>query len=226
MNRPLRLLVTGALTAILPGCDLLSSPGDCQAIGMPSLVIRVRDQDGEPALRGSTVRVLNRGDEWVSTNQPSPLDLYVHWGNRAGRFLVRVEKPWYRPFEDGLIQVPGNDCGVLRNGFQEVDATIVLLPDAPPVRSIEIVWPLRPPIFPFPVSPCSRTYPLETTLDAAPGISQAVTWTVRDPGLAAVTEGPILTGVCGAGGSTYVVAAASADPSVRDSIEVWVAPGP
>jgi len=198
----------------------------CTSGAIPSIVVQVRDASGHPAAIGSTVTIEKTDLEATGRGLNDLLSIYVWANNAGGTFRVRVVKPWHETAVFPEVRVPAGECGVTET--VELEATIPLLSDAPPVR--QILLPERR--LQMPLRFCGRKHDVEARVLGDPGIPRGVVWVSRDSSVATVEFGEPSVDGPGAGGvtlacredraSTYVVAMAAADTTVRDSVRAGI----
>lgn len=202
-------------------------PPVCTADLRPSVIVEVRDGEGNPAATGATATIRKPGFEASEEGGFGDLlRIGVARDNEAGVFEVRVERPGHATAVIPGVEVPGDHCGVTEAPV--VQATIPLLAGAPSVR--QVVLPRSG--YGFGASVCGQTYQVPAFVAADPGENRDTVWTSRDPGVVTVRGGQAsadgrstgyITPVCRrTTGETWVVAHAAADPSVRDSVPVTV----
>ncbi len=187
----------------------------CARPGIPSITAEIRDSRGQPTANGATVTIRNRrGYGAVAEGYGDSLRVGVG-ESRGGTFDVRVTKPWYKESVVQSVKVPEDECGISKS--TRVSVTLSLLPGAPSVRQV-VAAP-----FAYGFGWGNLKAPLVAYVEADPGVSQAVVWSSRDSTVARVTPDGILTSVCrSSSDSTWVVATSAADPSQRDSVQVFV----
>ncbi len=169
-----RLLV---LALGLAGCKEISGllPGPqkvCAGVGYNALRVIITDQLGRPQATGAAVHIFNGAHEEVDSGGDS-LSISGAEEGRGFTYDIQVTKRYYQDAWVRGVSVPaGGWCPPPIT--VDVPVQITLLPDAPPVRSIHVSppWALldRPPY------QSSVTYRI--VMDADPGVSQAVTWSV------------------------------------------------
>jgi hypothetical protein len=179
-----------------------------------SIIAAVRDREGRPAAIGVTMTAMRSGKVLFTAKGESGDSLYASTSKRAqGAFDLEFSKPWYAPTVIKGVQLNTDACG---HGSIRLQATISLLPGAPPVRQIVV------PSYGYGLGG-GITTDLWAHVEAAPRVSREVAWLVRNPTLARVApDGTITAGCTPHGGITWVIASSVVDPSVRDSIKVSV----
>jgi len=204
----LRLSLVLLLPLLGSACEIAGV--SCSRPGIPSVVAQVRNQFGKPAAIGSVVTIRKRGYVLTREGFHDSLRVWLEDGhNEDGVFELFAVKPWHEDAYIRQVYVLGDACGVVSP--TQVDVTLELLPGAPPVRQVVL-----DPNAPF--LDCSFPTPLTPHVEADDSVSKSVTWLSRDTAIARVSDGRLS---CGSKpGTTYVVALAAADPSVRDSLEV------
>jgi hypothetical protein len=204
----LRLSLVLLLPLLGSACEIAGV--SCSRPGIPSVVARVRNQFGKPAAIGSAVTIRKRGYVLTREGFQDSLRVWLEDGhNEDGVFELFAVKPWHEDAYIRRVSVSGDACGVVSP--TQVDVTLELLPGAPPVRQVVLN-----PNAPF--LDCSFSAPLTAHVEADDSVSGAVTWLSRDTAIARVSDGRL--GCSTKPGTTYVLAVAAADPSVRDSLEV------
>lgn len=216
------------LLVLLAGCwngdDLV---GVCPAIGKFSVIAEVVDSDGRPAAVGATVTISKPGLTASERGFSHPLLVHVLARNAGGSFDVRVTKPWHEEARISEVFVPEGPCGVIEPNTVRV--TISELPDAPPVRQVV----LPPYDYGFGIVACGSPSEVAGYALTDGDASGEIVWESRDAAVVTVEAketGPEgynvarLTVPCDARlpSSAYVIGMSKADPSVRDSIEVFV----
>jgi hypothetical protein len=184
----------------------------------PSLVVEIRDQNGNPAARGATVSAVRSGRVVFASPNTNTRPLYgVTYGRAKGSVDVRVTKLWYAPATIKGVQLVTDACG---HGTVNLSATINLLANAPPVRQV---------VTPYQAINVegAATFPLADLVhvETASGISQQATWVSRNPAIASITSDGKGRSACLPGGdSVWLVASSAADAKVKDSIRLNVRP--
>lgn len=222
----LRFAVAAAstLAGICGACFLQSGDRVCAGVGSYGMGVEVRDQLGRAAAFGSRVTFsdLNDGTSEVVSESGDSLRLYG-LEDRAGAghtFDVKVEHPYYATSTVKGVATPRVGC-VTRDVSVLVTTTLSLQAGAPPVRYMKLLptYALldRPPI------PPSVTF--RPWIDANPGVSQAVTWTITGD-TASVTFDQslgVVTYRCKpASGYLYIRAQSVMNPAVFDSARIAV----
>ena len=215
-------LAGGMLATALAACD---SPTDvstggviCAAIFLPAMVAEVRDDAGRPVAPGAhlSARFMAFPPLYAdtATGGGDPLRISSN-GGRPGCYVVTVAKAGYETTTVPDVVVPGGPCGVTRPTV--VPVTLRLRADAPAVRTVTVT----PSGAGFGAAGLGVQY--RAIVDAADGVSTAVTWTVSDTMVATITADGRLTARCRtASGDALVVATSVADPTKRGTGRVGV----
>jgi hypothetical protein len=181
---------------------------------IPAVNVQVRDAAGRPNATGATVVARPRGGT-ASEAKGYGDSLNIAAGEEEGTYDVEVTKPYHTSVTVRGVRPKQDGCGIQEPA--DVPVTLTLLPGAPPVR--QVVTPPYAHAFGW----GGLTAQLTAFVEAAPGVSQAVTWVSRDPGVARITPEGLLTSRCRtAAGNTWVVASSAVDPARSDSVSVWV----
>jgi hypothetical protein len=186
----------------------------CARPGMPSVVVTIRDQDGEPAAIGATVRVRSAQYEHSANGFGDPLHASAG-ESRGGTFEVHVSRPWHEDAVVRSVEVPEDPCGIVQPG--EAEVVLRRHADAPPVRQV-----VTPPVtYAFGLG--NMRDRLFAFVVAAPGVSRDVVWSARDTSVIHLSPDGTLTTRCRPDyGTTWAVANSVVDPAKRDSIHVVV----
>jgi len=205
------------LSVATTGCnDSPSDPVICESIGIPSIVAEVRDERGLPSAIGATLTAI--GKEAVLTGHGFGDSLKIFTGDPfrvTGMFQVSVEKPWYLGAQIDEVRVPGGACGVEEP--YNVDLVIELRSDAPPVRQVV----LPPTNYGFGDGNISMG--VQAFVEAAEEVSHELRWSSSDSSVVSVTQTGTITSQClERPDSVWIVAWSVVDPTVRDSVRVWV----
>jgi hypothetical protein len=148
---------------------------------------------------------------------PDSLRVFTDQGklNVEGPFDIRVRKPYHADATIRNVRPPENRCGIIAP--MSVNVTLRLDADAPHVRQVVV------PHFQFSFGDGNIGEQLQAYVEADPGYAQTTVWLSRDTTVATITPGGSLRSACRTrDGSTFVVASATADPSVTDSVKVLV----
>ena len=191
--------------AIAAACDPTPSAVVCLSIGGPSIVVTVRTANGSPAAFGATLVI--RDGAFADTAGPIYDDLHLGAGDRRpGVYDVTVTKPWYQPVFVPHVVAAGGPCGVESPATLEV--TLVLLPGAPPVRSVVVASP------DMAFFAAGLTAQMSTHVDADVGIDTSVTWQISDSTVASLSPTGWLRSQCRtATGSATIEARSVVDSS-------------
>jgi hypothetical protein len=189
----------------------------CPDIGWFAVSAEVRDESGEPAANGATVRV-TRADGFVDERRGyGPHPVVPAAENVTGVFDVTVTKPHHEPASVRGVRVRGDRCGIPRRGDGHVSLRIRLLPGAPPVRQLVV------PPHGIGLGDGNVTVQVTAFVEAEDGVSREAVWTSRDTSVVRATPQGRLTSACRpVWGAAWVVASSVADPTVRDSVPVTV----
>lgn len=188
----------------------------CPDIGIPTMVVSVRDQFGEAAAIGSTVVIESdsaraSGQGYGDSLRISTEDPY----GVPGTYRVTVSRPWHRTEVVEDVEVPGGACGVEEP--YELDVEIERLDDTPAVRQVV----LPPTGYGFGDGGLSVRLTAHVLRD--PDASGAVAWSTTDPSVVTVDEEGRMTSACrDSPGEAWVIAESIADSQVRDSVAVGV----
>lgn len=187
----------------------------CALVPIPSVVAEVRDQAGRPAANGATLTI-RKGSFVAEGLGFGKAALEVSAGqNLPGTFTATVTKPWHRGAVVRNVEVPGGPCGPEQPA--RINVSIELKPDAPAVRQVVV------PPFAFNLGDGNVTTAVQAFVEADSSVSQEARWSTRDSLVVRITPEGTMTSVCrDSSDSTYVVASAVADPSVKDSVRVNV----
>jgi YD repeat-containing protein len=129
---------------------------------------------------------------------------------------VYISKPYHTTAAILGLRVKTQPCGVVT---AHASATLNLIPDAPAVR--QVVLPKTTYNY-----DAGLSEHLTASVEAAEGVSHAVTWYSRDRSVARISTDGTLTAVCRrTRGKTWIVAASVIAPAVKDSIRIEVWPG-
>jgi hypothetical protein len=203
-----RCVVLALLVTILSSCDLITTT--CARPGIASIEARVRNQFGAGTAIGATAFARRGTYELSAEGFADSVSIFLEDGrNETGVFELFVSKPFHQSVDIRPVFVPGDECGVITP--KAVDVTLALLPGAPPVRQV----------FLSPYAPhmgCTNTRTIRVHVEADDSVSKNVLWLSRDTAVAKVSDAQLSCG--GRQGTTYVLALAEADPSVRDSLRV------
>jgi hypothetical protein len=190
-------------------CFDMSAPG--VLVYVPGIDLVLRDRFGRGEALGTTVIVHNGNDSVVTTGIDT---LHVPAGyTYAGTFSVRVTRPFYRDTVLSNVVVQAGDCSVKT---LQLPLTLQLAPGAPSLRSVGVFG------ADFLSTP-GTTRQLTARFDADPGIPTTVSWRVSDAALADINAAGLVTAKCSlAGGTETVTAVATADTTVRGSVNFGV----
>ncbi|HEX2077523.1 MAG TPA: hypothetical protein VHG08_07430 [Longimicrobium sp.] len=176
--------------------------------------VQVRDAAGRPNAIGATVVARPRSGE-ADARKGYGDSLTIAAGEESGTYDVEVTKPYHTSALVRGVTPKQDRCGVQEPAV--VPVTLTLLPGAPPVRQV-----VTPP-HGYGFGWGGLTAQLTAFVEAAPGVSQAVTWVSRDTTVARITPEGLLTSRCRTSAlGTWVVASSAVDPTRSDSVSVWV----
>jgi len=200
------------------GTDEPTTVGFCPDIGIPSMVVDVRNQFGDPSAIGA--ELVATGGGVVLTGSGFGDSLRILTGDPfgvGGTFTVEVTKPWYEGARVEDVQVPEGPCGV-EEPFP-VEVVIGLLLDAPSVRQVV----LPPTGYGFGDGNISVEVP--AFVEAATGVSQELLWRTSDSTVVSVSQsGKITSGCLQRLDSAWVSATSVVNATVGDSVLVTVWP--
>lgn len=216
--RPRGLLALAVPAALLAAaaCNtpLESNLNVCARPLIPAVNVQVRDAAGRPNAIGATVVARPRAGT-ASVQKGYGDSLNIPAGEEGGTYDVEVTKPYHTSALVRGVRPKQDECGVQEPAV--VPVTLTLLPGAPPVRQV-----VAPP-HGYGFGWGGLTTQLTAFVEAAPGVSQAVTWASRDTSVARVTPEGLLTSRCRTSAlNTWVVASSTADATRSDSVSVWV----
>jgi hypothetical protein len=182
--------------------------GPCALVGFPAVAVVIRDDFGRPAAIGAKLVVRDGDFADSAVGEYDPLRLGTA-DNRAGKYAVRVSRPWYGDVAVQNVKVSGDHCGAKATVF--VPVTLHLVANAPPVRSVAVI----PPRAYYSLGGLILDY--QAYVDANPGIDTGVTWTIDDTLYATLTPtGRLVTKCLNPNSGDVVVAATSnVDSTVR-----------
>lgn len=220
MPTPRRIaFVVGTIAAavLTAGCDPTSSDGViyCTDELRPTLLVRVLDEEGRLNAAGA-IATVSQGSFDASAEGLIDTDpIHVYGDNRGGTFALQVTKPWYATALVEGVEVPADECGVTQ--APEVTVTLPLKPGAPDVRQVVL------PSHGYAFGECGLSATVPASVEADPSVSHELHWVSRDTLAATVDSAGRVTAECHGDQSartTYVVAMAVADTTVRDSVPV------
>ncbi len=208
------LLFAGLATMTITSC----ADPICDLVLTHSVRVDVRTNSFHPAAAGA--RLIVTADGVVDTGRAAPdRDAVVLFaGETAAPWAkVRIEKPWYEPFED-IVRLNLDECSVSQP--VELRVRLTLVDNAPPVRSVYVGH--GAPIF---FTGC-HSMQLSAYADVATGLTDSVLWHSTDTTVATVDAGGLLrTLQINGRGHAYVIARSVVDTTVRDSLSISVLPG-
>jgi hypothetical protein len=222
MMKRVLVLLAAATTVLLSGCNVLGLEGDCAGVGYWAVTVTVRDATGRPQALGATVTLQDGTYEENHVGTEDSLTVYGA-SDRGGRtYDIHVTKPYYNDVSVRGVRAPGGGCVTGHESSPtniKVPIVLSLAPNAPPVRSIHLL----PTYTPILDRDHAATFTFATVVDANPGISQAVLWTVG--GDTATAGFNLATGLftyrCQPkNGMLTVTAAAAANPSITATASI------
>lgn len=213
-----------ALAVVALACQRLDKPRSvtpmprllvCSAIGPPpALVVAVREDNGRPAARGTT---LETRDERGHVNRVTGLDVStvrIHSGPFGLRY--RVRKRGFDAPPDGEVFVRMVGCGIIP---ESVSVTLRRRPDAAPLRMVAI-----PAGGDINFGAGEYSLQLGAVVDADPGVDTTVTWRTSDQRIVTVTGDGVIRSRCLTDKRNAVVTAitrAAPHLRARARITVW-----
>lgn len=214
MRRVFVIAATGVVAgiAVVVGCGSSRDVGlKCADITVPGIVISVpgiqlaiRNRAGTPIALGTDVSA-SGSTSFTLLGFPDSLESSVYaW---PGTYSVRVSKHFYRDTTVSNIVVLAGDCGKALT----TKAAVVLqtLPDAPPVRSINVFGTT------FLPTPGNQARAV-AIVDADSGVSRAVTFRLSDTTMARVDPSGLVTAKCSVrGGVDTLTVTSVADPTLH-----------
>ena len=183
------------------------------------MVVRVRDQRGQPAAFGTTIVIQDRTfTDSVDAARAAFSEVAVAAGERRpGTYDVRLYKPGYKPVVLHGVRAPGDTLCRYAEPSDIRDVTLELLPNAAPVRSVVVL----PPTMGFGLP--KLTEQMRAIVDADPGLSTDVKWSSSDTTVATVSSRGEVRSQCRTiPGEALIIATTVADPTVRGSARVTV----
>ncbi|MGH7656036.1 MAG: hypothetical protein ACREN6_15375 [Gemmatimonadaceae bacterium] len=190
----------------------------------PSIHVAIRDQAGRPAALGTVVVFGGAGGLVRDSTRGDSLT--IRGGGFNTTYAVLVSKPYYTAVTFNNVSVQGafDRCGKPENLAPPVtlDATLVILPDAPPVRSLYVMSATGSNL----LDRGGRdSLKIEPWLDANTTVSHAIVWRLTGD-TASVSFNPA-TGVASFRcrstlGIVNVVALSAADTNVTASMTLRV----
>jgi hypothetical protein len=208
--------------ASLAACGGLPFEGDCAGVGYYAVTVTIRDQLGHAQALGATVNL--QDGNYVETHLPKDDSLTVYGADdRGGKtYDIQVTKPFYNEVWVRGVRAPGGGC-VTGHGSSPtnivVPIVLSLAPNAPPARSIHLL----PAYSPILDRGRQTTLTFTTVIDADPGVSRAVKWSMTgdtasfglDPAAGLLTYRCLATS-----GRVTVTATLLANPSVSGSADL------
>jgi hypothetical protein len=145
----------------------------CAGVGYYAVTVMIRDDIGNPRALGALVELYDGGYYERDSSIYSPLTVFGA-DERGGRtYDVRVTKPFYNEAWVRGVKAPGGGC-VTRGVTVEVPVTLGVAPNAPAVRSINLL----PPRALLDRPGTAAGFAFTAYVDASPGTSQALAWSI------------------------------------------------
>lgn len=218
LRRILAVFAMGG-AALATACDPSSIfGGDCADVGYYAVTLTIRDPQGHAQALGATVTLVDGSYSETDT----PFDTLMAYGaeERGNRtYDIHVTKPFYGEVWVRGVRAPRLGCGS-SPGSSPILVPIVLslAPNAPVARSIHLL-----PNGAFLDRGRQTTFTFATVVDANPGVSRAITWSITGDtasvGLDSATG--LLTYRCRAtSGHVTVTASLVANPSISGSADL------
>ena len=182
------------------------------------MVASVRDQNGDPAAIGATLRISKPGLVAQGEGFGDPLRVWTDDPmNEGGIYDVEVSRPWYRSAHLLDVEAPADECGIWES--KAVEVRIELLEGAPPIRQVV----MSPSGYGF--GGGNFVTQLLAFVVADPGASTELVWTSTDSTVVRVEQDGTITSACRTvTGDAWVVANSAVEPEIRDSVSVTVFP--
>lgn len=220
-------MVLLATACAVSGCGVLEPKGTaCPLVAYEypaPVVVNIRDQSGAAAALGSTVTFVH--DDTQFRDSTFADSLTVSGGTYGIEYELVVTKPYYAAdtIHGALATGEYNGCGRLTNFGKPdtVQATVTLLPGAPPVRTLFV----RPITDTLVVDRDNPSVQLTPVLDADQAVSHAISWEMSGD-TASLGFDPA-TGIASSRCRTFngyitIVAKAVADTTVTYTTHVFV----
>jgi len=197
----------------------------CAGVGYYALRVSILDDQGNPAALGATVTLDDEAFHEVDSSTYDPLTVYGAMERSGRTYDVRVSKQHYQDVAM-QVKVPGGDecvsggTSVERNSAS-VTVQLSARANAPAVRSVRLL----PPNVLLDRSPGRLSWAFAPYVDAAPGVSRAIAWSIAGDTVSAGFD-PI-TGVVTyrcrpVSGYLTVTARSLVDPSVFGQAKVAI----
>lgn len=174
----------------------------CPAMAVPPVAVEVRNEGGQVLPDAAFPLSLPPG-------RPEARQVTVQ-RERAGRYTVTVNRPWYKPVTVRGVVVKENQCGPV----EPTPLVVRLQPtaNAPRVRGFGLLGSdLHTAVWPY-------TQRLGTFVDA-PGVNPAVIWTSSRPDVATIDQSGLLVAKCRKEAAwTVITATLKADRSITASV--------
>lgn len=222
MKRVGILAALGAVAA-LAACNLPIGFG-CAGVGYYALRFDIRDVRGDSQALGTKVKLTDGSYQETAGTDWSPLTIYGA-GDRGGRtYDVVVSKPHYNDVEIRNLRTRGGGCVT---GHEDppvttnVNVTLTLASAAPAMRAVRLL----PPQVLLDRAPYTTTFTPSIYVDANPGVSRALTWSIRGDtasvSLDAAT-GRITYRCLPTSGRLKLIATSVVDPTLSAEVDVAV----
>ena len=217
MIRDARYSVAALLSVGLSTACVLDLYDDvaCTDIGIPIMVVSVRDQHGTPSAIGSTIEIEDDGFRGSGEGYGDSLRIWTEEYARPGTYRLTVSRPWHETAVVRDVRVPGGPCGVEQP--HEVEATLVRVDAAPSVRQVVL-----PPVG-YGFGGGNFTARLRAHVVRDDGVFDGVLWSSTDTSVVEVDSTGLIRSACRASpGEAWVRAVSIVDPGVSDSVSVSV----
>jgi hypothetical protein len=221
-RRALVVLATGA-AALVAACDGFPFETGCAGVGYFAVTVTVRDELGHPQALGATVML--QDGSYTETHAPEDSLTVYGADDRGGRtYDIHVTKPFYNDIWVRGVRAPGGGC-VTGHETTPTNITVPivlsLLPNAPPLRSIYLL----PSYSPILDRGFMTGFTFATVIDASPGASRVVLWSVTGDTASAgfdPTTGRLTYRCRPTSGSLDVTATLAAMPSLSAKANIRV----
>jgi hypothetical protein len=216
-------LLSVAATAAIAACSNPLGPSGCAGVGYHALRITITDQYGDGQALGATVTLTDGSYQERDGSEFDPVTVWAA-GERGGRtYDIRVSKPYYKDVVINGVKTRGGGCVT---GHEDppvtitVPVTLTLAQGAPPIRSLHLV-----PHHILLDRTYTESFAFRPYVDANPGVSRAVSWTLRGD-TASVTfdaaSGTLRYRCLPKSGFLWITARSLVDPKLVDSADVAV----
>jgi hypothetical protein len=222
MRARITIALIGIVGVVALGCHDspitdVAYPVYCASVGIPSVLVEVRDPAGRPNAVGASVSIVNQNGFSADARgygDPLRISVWKSGQNVGGVFTVTVTKPWHQSATVSGVLTPERPCGTTEPGRAWV--VIGLLPGAPAVRqviaegNVGFGW-------------GNMTGFLNAKVEADSNASHELRWLSRDTTVVTLTSAGAYRTKCRRSyGETWAVAASAVNPSLRDSLIVGV----